>query len=52
MLAERGALAAFFTGFGRMGAVFHAGQPLPVDLRREDGSKLAPDDVPARVIPR
>jgi AhpD family alkylhydroperoxidase len=51
-LAELGALAAFFTGFGRMGAVFDGGQPLPVGFRKEDGSKLTPWRVPEPVIVR
>jgi len=51
-LAELGALAAFFTGFGRMGAVFDSGQPLPVGFRKVDGSKLAPWRVQEPVIVR
>ncbi|MEO0030262.1 MAG: hypothetical protein RIS94_20 [Pseudomonadota bacterium] len=33
---------AFFTGFGRMGAVFDAGEALPVGPRPADGTRLAP----------
>ncbi len=51
-LAELGALAAFFTGFGRMGAVFDSGQPLPVGFRKADGSKLTPWQVEEPVIVR
>ena len=51
-LAELGALAAFFTGFGRMGAVFDTGQPMPVGFRKEDGSRLAPWQVEQPVILR
>jgi alkylhydroperoxidase family enzyme len=41
-IAELGMHAAFFTGFGRMGAVFDTGEPLPVGARPADGSKLTP----------
>jgi AhpD family alkylhydroperoxidase len=51
-LAELGALAAFFIGFGRMGAVFDSGQPLPVGFRKVDGSPLAPWQVQEPVIVR
>jgi AhpD family alkylhydroperoxidase len=51
-LAELGALAAFFTGFGRMGAVFDTGQPMPVGFRKDDGSRLAPWQVTQPVILR
>lgn len=33
---------AFFTGFGRMGAVFDGGDALPVGERRSDGQPLTP----------
>jgi alkylhydroperoxidase family enzyme len=41
-IAELGMHAAFFTGFGRMGAVFDTGESLPVGERRPDGGYLAP----------
>jgi AhpD family alkylhydroperoxidase len=44
-LAELGALAACFVGFGRMGAVFDGGEDWPVGPRRADGSRLAPWEV-------
>ncbi len=41
-ITELGMHAAFFTGFGRMGAVFDTGAPLPVGARRADGEPLTP----------
>jgi AhpD family alkylhydroperoxidase len=41
-LADLGALAACFTGFGRMGTVFDGGETLPVGDRKTDGSRLVP----------
>ncbi|HEY0975501.1 MAG TPA: carboxymuconolactone decarboxylase family protein [Solimonas sp.] len=41
-LMDLGALAACFTGFGRMGAVFDGGETLPVGPRADDGAPLAP----------
>lgn len=41
-LQELGMHCAFFTGFGRMGAIFDGGEPLPVGDRRGDGEKLTP----------
>lgn len=51
-LADLGALAACFTGFGRMGAVFDGGEDLPVGPRKADGAKLAPWEVGAPVVVR
>ena len=41
-IVELGILAAMFTGFGRFGAVFDAGETLPVGDRRADGGALTP----------
>ena len=41
-ITELGMHAAFFTGFGRMGAVFDTGEALPVGDRHADGSYLTP----------
>jgi AhpD family alkylhydroperoxidase len=41
-ITELGMHAAFFTGFGRMGAVFDTGEVLPVGERRPDGAYLTP----------
>ena len=41
-IAEIAVNVAFFVGFGRMGAVFDDGAPLPVGARRDDGELLAP----------
>jgi AhpD family alkylhydroperoxidase len=41
---------AFFTGFGRMGAVFDAGEALPVGERPSDGGKLAPWGIDPMVV--
>lgn len=51
-LADLGALAACFTGFGRMGAVFDGGEALPVGPRRDDGGHLAPWEVSAPLVQR
>lgn len=51
-LADLGALAACFTGFGRMGAVFDSGAVLPVGVRKADGSRLAPWGVPQPLVVR
>lgn len=44
-LAELGALAASFVGFGRMGAVFDGGEAWPVGPRKAHGARLAPWEV-------
>jgi AhpD family alkylhydroperoxidase len=44
-LAELGALAGCFVGFGRMGAVLDDGAAWPVGARRSDGTRLAPWEV-------
>ncbi|MGH8443937.1 MAG: carboxymuconolactone decarboxylase family protein [Solimonas sp.] len=41
-IADLGVLAACFTGFGRMGAVFDGGETLPVGARHADGTPLVP----------
>lgn len=41
-IVELGLLAAIFTGFGRMGAVFDSGDSYPVGDRRADGTPLVP----------
>lgn len=41
-IVELGLLAAMFTGFGRMGAVFDTGDNYPVGDRQADGTPLAP----------
>jgi AhpD family alkylhydroperoxidase len=41
-IAELGLLAAMFTGFGRMGAVFDDGEAYPVGERHADGTPLTP----------
>lgn len=49
-LAELGVWAAFFTGFGRMGAVFDSGEAFPVGDRDPSGRKLTPWGVAAPLI--
>lgn len=44
--------AAFFTGFGRMGAVFDKGDDLPVGARPADGAKLTPWGITPAIIRR
>lgn len=44
--------AAFFTGFGRMGAVFDKGEELPVGARPADGAKLTPWGIAPAIIRR
>lgn len=44
--------AAFFTGFGRMGAVFDKGEELPVGDRKADGSKLTPWGISPAIVRR
>lgn len=44
--------AAFFTGFGRMGAVFDKGDELPVGVRPADGRKLTPWGIAPAIIRR
>jgi AhpD family alkylhydroperoxidase len=51
-LSDLGALAACFTGFGRMGAVFDGGEALPVGSRRADGTRLAPWQVQKPIVVR
>ena len=51
-MADLGALAACFTGFGRMGAVFDGGETLPIGPRRDDGGHLAPWDVSTPLVQR
>lgn len=41
---------AFFTGFGRMGAVFDGGETLPVGPRPADGSPLTPWNIEPLVV--
>jgi AhpD family alkylhydroperoxidase len=41
---------AFFTGFGRMGAVFDGGEDLPVGDRRADGEHLTPWGIEPAVV--
>ncbi len=41
---------AFFTGFGRMGAVFDGGEALPVGTRPADGSALTPWGIDPMVV--
>lgn len=41
---------AFFTGFGRMGAVFDSGEPLPVGDRRSDGARLTPWGIEPAIV--
>lgn len=41
-IRELAIFTAFFTGFGRMGAVFDTGEALPVGERPTDGSRLVP----------
>lgn len=50
-IKELGMHAAFFTGFGRMGAVFDTGEALPVGERRADGSYLTPWGIDPIVVP-
>ena len=49
-IRELGMHAAFFTGFGRMGAVFDTGEALPVGERRADGGKLTPWGIEPSVL--
>jgi AhpD family alkylhydroperoxidase len=42
--------AAFFTGFGRMGAVFDRGEALPVGPRRDDGVRLTPWGIQPNIV--
>ena len=51
-IAELGMHAAFFTGFGRMGAVFDTGAELPVGPRRPDGERLTPWGVEQPIVVR
>ncbi len=51
-IADLGALAACFTGFGRMGAVFDGGETLPVGERKADGTRLAPWQVSEPLVVR
>jgi alkylhydroperoxidase family enzyme len=51
-IAELGMHAAFFTGFGRMGAVFDSGEELPVGPRRADGQRLTPWGVNEPIVVR
>ena len=51
-LAELGALAACFVGFGRMGAVFDGGEQWPVGPRKADGARLAPWEVTEPMVVR
>jgi AhpD family alkylhydroperoxidase len=51
-IADLGALAACFTGFGRMGAVFDGGETLPVGARKTDGTRLAPWQVSEPLVVR
>ena len=44
--------AAFFTGFGRMGAVFDRGEDLPVGARPENGEKLTPWGIAPAIVRR
>ncbi|SFR89635.1 carboxymuconolactone decarboxylase family protein [Sphingomonas jatrophae] len=41
---------AFFTGFGRMGAVFDTGDALPVGDRRSDGARLTPWGIEPAIV--
>jgi alkylhydroperoxidase family enzyme len=41
-IAELAMMAALFTGFGRMGAVFDTGDEYPVGERHSDGTPLTP----------
>jgi alkylhydroperoxidase family enzyme len=49
-ITELGMHAAFFTGFGRMGAVFDTGETLPVGDRHPDGSYLTPWGIEPLVV--
>ena len=49
-IRELGMHCAFFTGFGRMGAVFDGGEPLPVGARRGDGERLAPWGIEPAIV--
>jgi alkylhydroperoxidase family enzyme len=49
-ITELGMHAAFFTGFGRMGAVFDTGESLPVGDRHADGSYLTPWGIEPLVV--
>ncbi len=41
---------AFFTGFGRMGAVLDGGEALPVGDRRRDGTPLTPWGIEPAIV--
>lgn len=49
-ISELGMHCAFFTGFGRMGAVFDGGDQLPVGDRRADGEKLTPWGIEPAIV--
>lgn len=49
-IRELGMHCAFFTGFGRMGAVFDGGEQLPVGDRRADGDKLTPWGIEPAIV--
>jgi alkylhydroperoxidase family enzyme len=49
-ITELGMHCAFFTGFGRMGAVFDTGAELPVGPRPADGSRLTPWGIEPLVV--
>jgi alkylhydroperoxidase family enzyme len=49
-ITELGIHAAFFTGFGRMGAVFDTGETLPVGDRPADGTYLTPWGIEPMIV--
>lgn len=49
-ITELGIHAAFFTGFGRMGAVFDTGETLPVGDRHADGTYLTPWGIEPMIV--
>lgn len=49
-IRELGMHCAFFTGFGRMGAVFDGDEELPVGKRRADGERLAPWGIEPAIV--
>jgi len=49
-IAELAMLAAMFTGFGRMGAVFDTGDSYPVGERHADGTPLTPWGIDAPIM--
>ena len=51
-IQELGMHAAFFTGFGRMGAVFDKGEELPVGNRQPGGEKLTPWGILPAIVRR